>query len=97
MDNKDIDDILGGPEAWKNAELTDGKHRVRLCAPGPVRSASAPFVAAICTKCNNNKAYFLQLQVRSTEEPPTNFYKCAGCGYRWREESEDDTGGREVR
>ena len=46
--------------------------------------------AAICSKCNNNKAFFQQLQIRAADEPMTNFFKCVGCGFRWREECDDD-------
>ncbi|KAF2503323.1 DNA-directed RNA polymeras-like protein III subunit RPC10 [Lophium mytilinum] len=37
------------------------------------------------TVCGNDKAYFYQLQIRSADEPMTNFYKCTKCGRSWRE------------
>ena len=42
---------------------------------------------ATCPKCENGKAYFKQIQIRSADEPSTIFYKCANldCGYEWRE------------
>ncbi|KAF7313205.1 DNA-directed RNA polymerase III subunit RPC10 [Mycena kentingensis (nom. inval.)] len=46
---KAVDDVLGGEEAWKDADAT----------------------MASCPKCNNDKAYFYQLQIRSADEPMT--------------------------
>uniref|UniRef100_A0A7S3AQ55 DNA-directed RNA polymerase subunit n=1 Tax=Haptolina ericina TaxID=156174 RepID=A0A7S3AQ55_9EUKA len=63
-EHKAVDDVLGGPEAWKNADQTD----------------------ASCSKCNNNRAYFQQVQIRSADEPMTTFYKCTACGHAWRED-----------
>ncbi|EKE38471.1 hypothetical protein ENUP19_0311G0011 [Entamoeba nuttalli] len=41
----------------------------------------------ICEKCGHNSAYFMQIQIRSADEPMTTFYKCANfdCGYQWRD------------
>jgi len=40
-----------------------------------------------CPKCENARAYFMQIQTRSADEPMTTFYKCTSqdCGHRWRE------------
>ncbi|KAJ7226895.1 hypothetical protein GGX14DRAFT_385686 [Mycena pura] len=46
---KAVDDVLGGAEAWRDADST----------------------MASCPKCNNDKAYFYQLQIRSADEPMT--------------------------
>eukprot|EP00455_Lapot_gusevi_P021779 TRINITY_DN2276_c0_g2_i1.p1 TRINITY_DN2276_c0_g2~~TRINITY_DN2276_c0_g2_i1.p1 ORF type:complete len:110 (-),score=6.78 TRINITY_DN2276_c0_g2_i1:316-645(-) len=42
---------------------------------------------ATCPKCNNDRAYFMQIQIRSADEPMTSFYKCTKpeCGFRWKE------------
>ncbi|EIW74637.1 hypothetical protein CONPUDRAFT_113195 [Coniophora puteana RWD-64-598 SS2] len=45
----------------------------------------ADSTAISCDKCNHGRAYFYQLQIRSADEPMTTFYRCAGCGYNWRE------------
>lgn len=39
-----------------------------------------------CPKCDYGRAYFMQLQIRSADEPMTTFYKCANseCGHQWR-------------
>ncbi|KAJ2515606.1 RNA polymerase III C11 subunit, partial [Coemansia sp. RSA 1939] len=33
-------------------------------------------VEAMCEKCGHDKAYFMQLQIRSADEPMTLFYPC---------------------
>jgi DNA-directed RNA polymerase III subunit RPC11 len=40
-----------------------------------------------CPKCGNSRAYFMQIQTRSADEPMTNFFKCCNhqCGHRWRD------------
>lgn len=42
---------------------------------------------ATCPVCNNDKAYFMQIQIRSADEPMTSFFKCTEitCGHRWRD------------
>jgi len=62
---KDIDDVLGGEEAWKNVNSTEER----------------------CPKCSHERAYFLQLQTRSADEPMTTFYRCCNpeCNHNWRD------------
>ena len=60
---KQVDDVLGGEEAWKNVPETD----------------------AVCPKCPNKKAYYMQFQTRSADEPMTIFYKCTECHEQWKE------------
>ena len=40
-----------------------------------------------CPKCKHTRAYYLQMQTRSADEPMTVFYKCCNvqCGHRWKE------------
>ena len=42
---------------------------------------------ATCPKCENNRAYYMQIQIRSADEPSSIFYKCCrnSCGHQWRE------------
>lgn len=42
-------------------------------------------IDVVCSSCNHGRAYFLQVQTRSADEPMTVFYKCCNCGNRWRE------------
>lgn len=40
---------------------------------------------AVCEKCENPRAYFMQIQIRSADEPMSIFFKCTKCGNQWRE------------
>ncbi len=40
---------------------------------------------AVCPSCPNRRAYYMQFQTRSADEPMTVFYKCTACGCRWKE------------
>lgn len=42
---------------------------------------------AECPKCGHKRAYFMQIQTRSADEPMTTFYKCCNhdCGNQWKE------------
>ncbi|EPX74720.1 DNA-directed RNA polymerase III complex subunit Rpc11 [Schizosaccharomyces octosporus yFS286] len=42
-------------------------------------------VACDNSKCDNNRAYFFQLQIRSADEPMSTFYRCTKCKFQWRE------------
>lgn len=43
-----------------------------------------PVTKIICPKCGNEEAYWWMQQTRSADEPPTIFYQCTKCEYRWR-------------
>lgn len=43
-----------------------------------------PTVDAICSKCNNEKAYWYTQQTRASDEPETQFFICTKCSHRWR-------------
>ncbi|VEN57737.1 unnamed protein product, partial [Callosobruchus maculatus] len=62
---QEIDDVLGGEEAWKNVDSTEAR----------------------CPQCGHDKAYFMQLQTRSADEPMTTFYRCCNkdCNHNWRD------------
>ena len=38
-----------------------------------------------CPKCGNLEAETWQVQIRSSDEPSTHFFKCTNCRYTWRE------------
>jgi len=38
-----------------------------------------------CPKCEFEKAYFMQMQIRSADEPSTTFYRCVSCSHNWKE------------
>ncbi|EEB08602.1 DNA-directed RNA polymerase III complex subunit Rpc11 [Schizosaccharomyces japonicus yFS275] len=62
---KQVDDVLGGKEAWESNQQTD--------------------IPCENKNCDNRRAYFFQLQIRSADEPMSTFYRCTECGYQWRE------------
>ncbi|KAH8112319.1 hypothetical protein DFH11DRAFT_1609203 [Phellopilus nigrolimitatus] len=47
------------------------------------RDADSTSIA--CPKCDNERAYFYQLQIRSADEPMTTFYRCTKCTHQWRD------------
>ena len=68
MRRKEVDDVLGGDEMWIYADSTDGEWywNLKVC----LRPTSLPSLAS-CDKCNNRRAFFYQLQIRSADEPMT--------------------------
>lgn len=66
LKQKEVDDVFGGEEAWKNVDRTE----------------------ATCPKCSFGKAFFMQIQIRSADEPMSTFYKCCNnqCQFRWRQD-----------
>jgi DNA-directed RNA polymerase III subunit RPC11 len=38
---------------------------------------------ATCPECNNKRAYYMQIQIRSADEPMTIFYRCTACKKMW--------------
>ena len=38
-----------------------------------------------CEKCGNDEAYYWLIQTRSSDEPPTQFFRCTKCRHVWRE------------
>lgn len=40
---------------------------------------------ATCPECNHQEAYFLQMQIRSADEPMSIFYKCCQCSHQWND------------
>lgn len=63
LQRKQVDDVLGGDEAWENVDQTETR----------------------CPHCEFTKAYFMQIQIRSADEPSTTFYKCVQCKKQWND------------
>ena len=38
-----------------------------------------------CGKCGNRKCTYYELQIRSADEPMTNFITCTKCGNQWKD------------
>mmetsp|Transcript_10748 Transcript_10748/g.16311 ORF Transcript_10748/g.16311 Transcript_10748/m.16311 type:complete len:116 (-) Transcript_10748:509-856(-) len=41
--------------------------------------------AAVCPACSCGEAYFMQMQIRSADEPMSVFYKCVNCSNQWND------------
>mmetsp|Transcript_9331 Transcript_9331/g.10849 ORF Transcript_9331/g.10849 Transcript_9331/m.10849 type:complete len:110 (+) Transcript_9331:111-440(+) len=41
--------------------------------------------AAVCPQCSCSEAYFMQMQIRSADEPMSVFYKCVQCSNQWND------------
>ncbi len=46
-----------------------------------------PLTDKKCPKCDNKRAYWWIIQTRSSDEPPTRFFRCEKCKHTWREYS----------
>ncbi len=47
-----------------------------------------PVTEVMCPKCDTmRKAQWTMQQTRGGDEPPTRFYQCTTCDWRWREYS----------
>ncbi|XP_027194732.2 RNA polymerase III subunit K [Dermatophagoides pteronyssinus] len=47
--------------------------------------ASASITDEKCPKCTHNRAYYIQMQTRSADEPMTTYYRCEKCAHNWKE------------
>lgn len=68
--------------AYKSKAIIDKKNDILIAAAA---FETLPKVKAVCPKCGNEEAYMWMQQTRAADEPPTRFYRCAKCGYTWRE------------
>jgi len=46
---------------------------------------NAPTIKVTCPRCNNEEAWYVTMQTRAADEPPTRIFRCTKCGYTWRE------------
>uniref|UniRef100_A0AC35G870 TFIIS-type domain-containing protein n=1 Tax=Panagrolaimus sp. PS1159 TaxID=55785 RepID=A0AC35G870_9BILA len=88
-----IDNLEIWPDFYQRATLSFIKKRDDqllknfVAAGRPNIWANAQQTTERCPKCSHERAYFMQLQTRSADEPMTIFYRCANpeCGNRWKE------------
>ncbi|KAH8926816.1 hypothetical protein BT69DRAFT_929619 [Atractiella rhizophila] len=42
---------------------------------------------ATCPKCEADRAFYMQIQIRSADEPMTTFFRCTNtkCAFQWKE------------
>jgi DNA-directed RNA polymerase III subunit RPC11 len=100
LKRKEVDDVLGGDEAWAAANKTTAN--CPYCDNREVRRRSYVVLEMIHAFLHRAKdqvhhisfllpvpvgvatqAYFVQMQIRSADEPMTTFYKCTRCKNRW--------------
>jgi DNA-directed RNA polymerase subunit M/transcription elongation factor TFIIS len=60
-------------------ELTVGKSARRRGGLARVQERTE----ALCERCNNTQAFFVQLQTRGADEPSTQFFTCTKCGHKY--------------
>ena len=70
LKRKEVDDVLGGEDQWKHADSTNGKLSW-TCLFASAWLLTYLANVATCPKCDNGRAYFYQLQIRSADEPMT--------------------------
>lgn len=71
--------VLESPIENKNQEIT---------VVSESEEESFPVTNALCPKCEEMRESFWTIQqTRGGDEPPTRFYQCKTCNWRWREYS----------
>jgi len=68
------------PEKWDQL-ITAKSKRDKNKFENNMEAATDTFT---CRKCKSNKCTYMQLQLRSADEPMTTFVTCLSCGNRWR-------------
>jgi transcription elongation factor S-II len=68
------------PEKWDEL-ITAKSKRDQNKFENNLEAATDTFT---CRKCKSNKCTYMQLQLRSADEPMTTFVTCLSCGNRWR-------------
>ena len=75
MKRKEVEDVMGGKDAWANVDKTDGMFTGYLNSV--VVGSDHVACIAQCPRdgCEGPQAFFYQVQIRSADEPMTTFYK----------------------
>ncbi len=80
-----------GREIEKRAEgkFTTAARREEVVVIENDKPDRLPVMDKTCPKCDNKCAYWWVIQTRSSDEPPTRFFRCTNdkCKYTWREYS----------
>lgn len=71
------------PEPWERAR--ERAAHARLRREITVDAASAPDGAYTCGRCKSRKTTYISLQIRSADEPMTNFVRCLACQKSWKD------------
>jgi transcription elongation factor S-II len=68
------------PERW--ADIIDEKLKVDKMLNESLQESATDIFE--CPRCHKNKTIYLQIQLRSSDEPMTNFITCMNCGNKWQ-------------
>jgi DNA-directed RNA polymerase subunit M/transcription elongation factor TFIIS len=71
------------PERWEDAYATVAAKQLRREAA--VDADTAPDGAYQCSKCKSRKTVYTSMQIRSADEPMTNFVRCLNCAKSWKD------------
>jgi DNA-directed RNA polymerase subunit M/transcription elongation factor TFIIS len=71
------------PERWEEAYAKVAAKQLRREAD--VDPRNAPDGAYTCGKCKSRKTVYTSIQIRSADEPMTNFVRCLNCGKSWKD------------
>ncbi|MEM1988470.1 MAG: transcription factor S [Candidatus Woesearchaeota archaeon] len=74
-------------ESVKIKEKINEKTDIKIFTSESENMNVFPIADVECPKCGHRQAYYTMEQTRSSDEPPTRFFKCVKCGYVWREYS----------
>lgn len=71
------------PEHWEPVYQRVAMKQLRREAD--VDPSAAPDGAYTCSKCKSRKTVYTSMQIRSADEPMTNFVRCLNCGKAWKD------------
>lgn len=71
------------PENWEAVYQKVAMRQLRREAD--VDASAAPDGAYTCSKCKSKKTVYTSIQIRSADEPMTNFVRCLNCGKSWKD------------
>lgn len=71
------------PEHWEPVYQRAAMRQLRREAT--IDPATVPDGAYTCSKCKSRKTVFTSMQIRSADEPSTQFVRCLNCGKAWKD------------
>ena len=69
----------------KSVKTTSKRKQVDDILGGAAAWEHVDRTMATCPNCNHQEAYFMQMQIRSADEPMSIFYKCCKCSFQWND------------
>ncbi|GMH56409.1 hypothetical protein TL16_g02128 [Triparma laevis f. inornata] len=75
---------------YKNSIASKRRNRIKLKSKklddvlgGAGAWENVDKTSAVCPQCAHGEAFFMQIQIRSADEPMSVFYKCEKCSHQW--------------